>query len=172
MAESSQILVRRGATVTLTDSSGTPKTYTGRYDGTIRITRGGHDLVRGRDTSGNFLGIPRQGQQSGPSSLELDGMVYGAGGNTTDGSLMDVLSETFPITGLTSAGVSGEDFVWAKVEITTPNVTVGATAKKGSVVRLDNVVITTSSVDFGMDGIRASFTLESNDAYPTITENA
>jgi len=172
MAETSQITTRRGMTVKLTDSSSpTPKTYTGRFDGNVVATAAKFEVVRGRDTNGDFIGQPRQGQQTGPSTVALDGMVFGNGGSTTDGSLADVLGAAFQISGLTTAAATGEQFVWASVEIRFPDVTSGGSTKNGATWVLNNVVIAPGAqVTIAQDGVRASFTLESQDANFTVTE--
>lgn len=174
MAERTHIATRRGGTLTITDASGTPKTYSIKFgDGTLNFTNGGHNIVRGRDNSGDFQGVPRQGEQAGPSTIGLQGLrMYGTGGNSTDVAMIDFLASAIPVSGWTSDGVTTERLVF-DLALSIPNVSIGGTTYKGASFAWANCVFAPgSSFTAGADGYTLDATIESSSPYVTITENA
>ena len=175
MAETTCPLILRGASLVFTDASGTPKTYTVLLDGSVSFTNGGHEIVRGRDTNGDFYGIPRQGQQAGVSTMELSGVrIYGAGSSTTEAALIDFIMGNGPaVSGWLGTGnITTERKPW-NVTLNVPDVTVSpATTVKGAIYSLiDCLVQPGAQLSPQLDGFRATATFESPEPYITITIN-
>lgn len=173
MAETTTIRTLRGATLTLRDNSGTPKTYSAKFgDGSVAITNGGYEILRGRDVSGDYQGVPRQGQQAGPSTIAFSGCrMYGAGDDSTDVALVDLLSNAVAVSGWTTHGVTGEQLV-LDVVLALPDETVAGVLRRGaSYAWTDCMLAAGAQISLGQDGIMLDGTFESNNANPTITQN-
>lgn len=169
MAETTTLTVLRGCTLTLSDgTSPAAKSYTVILtEGAVTFTNGAHDIVRARDTDGDFLGVARQGAQSGPSTITFTAMMFGTGDDATDIALTDIVN---------NAGLFA-DGTWVSTSTDSEFVTVDATfsipaldVKDGATYAWNDCVVQPgSSVEATRDGFRLSLTLESPDAYPTIT---
>lgn len=161
----------RGITYWVEDGAGTPLgLYFRAAPGQASATFGGHNTVYAQDESGDFIGAPRKGTQAGPSTLALSGVrVHGAGGNATTLSLLDLLTQSgTPFGTLTSTDTDSD---WDNV-LSLKWKTIDAGTLKGATYTLTKVTFQPgASYAVTPDGITASFTLQSPDAYPSITEN-
>ncbi len=167
MAESTVFRVTKDATITLTDGSGTPKVCTLRvHSGAVTFTAGGANIVRAMSTAGRFLGPPRDGGQAGPSTVQIEVMVYEID-DGTDIAQADVLRQFFPA-GSAAAGMasSGDSPDFVELDFALALAAVGDNPAK--TISLSNCVCQPGwSFVAGRDGFKLSATLESPDIEPT-----
>jgi hypothetical protein len=164
MAETNQMKVTRNLTIGFGDGT---RSYTVVNDsGAITWTNGGYDVVRARDSAGDFTGPPRAGQAN-PSTIEIDAAMFGAGANASEVALTDFahLSGLFSSTWTTTE--SGSDAVVKPFNVTITIAAAGGVAG-ATYVYNDCVVRPGSSVTGARDGIRVKASLESPQAYATV----
>lgn len=175
MAETNTPDILRGYTLVLTDGT---RSYTVRLtEGSVSSTNGGHNIVRAQDTNGDFIGPGRQGAQAGVSTIAFTGWMFGTGGDATDVALTDLVhragleSSTWVAqTGITS-DTKVKDYTATLTRADLASATSANASKGASYVWSGCIFQPGSSVEWTRDGIKISGTLESPNAYPTITQN-
>ena len=162
MAETLQHKVGVDTTITFTDNSGTPKTYTLVIDSDPTITVAGYEHVTSTLSNGTMNRVVRQGPQTGTSKIELDCLMYGAGDHASDVAFIDFLANA----GLYASGwtsqQSASDFKQFDVKVTLA----AKNGVAGAYYDLTDCWFSPGgTVNLGKSGIRMKATIESPDAY-------
>ncbi len=164
MAETNQMKVSRQTTIQFSDGT---NTYTPRVDsGTITITNGGYNIVRARDSAGDFVGPPRQGEAN-VSTIDMDLAQFGAGGHASDvaGTDFAFLSGLFSSTWATTE--SGSDAGVKPFNVVITQAASGGVA--GATYTFNDCVVRPGTkLTTGRDGNRIAFTLECPAAFGTV----
>ena len=164
MPETTQLKVSRNTTVSFGDGT---RTYAPVLDsGTITITAGGYNIVRARDSAGDFVGPPRAGE-SNVSTIEFDVAQFGAGAHASEAYATDFafLSGAYSSTWTTTE--SGSDSPVKPFNVTVTQAAANGVAGATYVLN-DCVVRPGASLTTGREGNRVRFTLESPNPFPTV----
>lgn len=172
----------RNATMTITDATAvTPLTFVVKItQGTATFTTGGHQIVRMRDTAGDFTGPARLGEQAGVSTLSLQVMLESAGAHASTVAMLDfakpvgygaVASVPWETTSTTVA----TELKSFDIDITTTDLTLGNSGgtEKGAEYKLTDCIIQPgTTLEANRIGWLLNMTWESPDAHLTITQNS
>ena len=120
---------RRGTTITFTDASGTPKTFTvvhGLVDPVV--TQATYDEVYGKDANGDMLPTCRKGDQTAPASLDLSGVqMFHAGDHPSEATAADINFGTGYFGASWATTEAGSEFTCFTVAVKLPQNVSGST---------------------------------------------
>jgi len=117
---------RRGTVITLKDGSRTFAVVHGEID--PKMTDRSFDLVWSKDSNGNYHVTARQGDQTGPSTLDLSGVqVFHAGDHPTEAAIVDIAFGTGWFAANWSSTEAGSDFKNITIEVKLPQNVAGTT---------------------------------------------
>lgn len=120
---------KRGATITLTDASGTPKTFVVNH-GLVepKLTDAAFEEVYGRNESGGMLPTVRKGNQTAPSTLDLSGVqMFHAGDHPTEAVVADVNFGLGYFSSNWTSTEAGSEFICFTVAVKLPQNVAGTT---------------------------------------------
>lgn len=170
----------RNATLKLKDATGTPLSFTIKLtQGTATFTAAGHNIVRMRDTAGDFTGPARLGEQAGVSTLSFQAILESAGAHASTVALLDFAKPVgygavASVPWKTTTDTIATELKSFDLELNTTDLTLGnsGSTEKGATYKLNDCIIQPGvTLEANRTGWLLSMTWESPDAHISITQN-